>query len=124
MRSVRRRLWFTRRGSKGRIISTDAMHTQKKWCACVHAYQGYYLTIVKKNQPQMYQDLVDFFDDPEAEQQEWGYSKRVQKGHGRLEVRELWSSTQMNEWSETEWAGVAQVFRLRRKVKEADKDRQ
>jgi hypothetical protein len=20
---------------KGRIISTDAMHTQKKWCACV-----------------------------------------------------------------------------------------
>src|SRR5258707_9306338 len=29
---------------KGRIISTDAMHTQKKWCACVHAYEGYYLT--------------------------------------------------------------------------------
>jgi hypothetical protein len=26
---------------KGRIISTDAMHTQKKWCACVHAYDGY-----------------------------------------------------------------------------------
>jgi hypothetical protein len=21
---------------KGRIISSDAMHTQKKWCACVH----------------------------------------------------------------------------------------
>jgi Transposase DDE domain len=56
---------------KGRIISSDAMHTQKKWCACVHAYDGYYLSIVKKNQPQMYQDLVDFFDDPEAEQQEW-----------------------------------------------------
>jgi DDE_Tnp_1-associated len=26
---------------KGRIISSDAMHTQKKWCACVQAYQGY-----------------------------------------------------------------------------------
>lgn len=38
---------------KGRIISTDALHTQKQWCACVHAYAGYYLTIVKKNQPQM-----------------------------------------------------------------------
>ena len=25
---------------KGRIISTDAMHTQKKWCACVHGYGG------------------------------------------------------------------------------------
>jgi hypothetical protein len=26
---------------KGRIISTDAMHTQKKWCAWVHGYGGY-----------------------------------------------------------------------------------
>jgi predicted transposase YbfD/YdcC len=48
----------------------------------------------------------------------------VQKGHGRLEVRELWASTQMNDWFETEWAGVAQVFRLRRDVKDGDKERQ
>jgi predicted transposase YbfD/YdcC len=109
---------------KGRLISTDAMHTQKKWCACVHAYGGYYLTIVKKNQPEMYQDLVDFFDDPDAEQEEWQYAKSIQKGHGRLEVRELWSSTQMNEWFETEWAGVAQVFRLHRDVKETGKPRE
>jgi hypothetical protein len=26
---------------KGRIISTDAMHTQKKWCAWVHGSAGY-----------------------------------------------------------------------------------
>ena len=69
---------------KGRIISTDAMHTQKKWCACVHGSGGYYLTMVKKNPPQMDQDLVDFFDDPDAEQEEWQYSRSVQKGHGRL----------------------------------------
>ncbi len=109
---------------KGRIISTDAMHTQKKWCACVHAYGGYYLTIVKKNQPHMYEDLVDFFDDPDAEQQEWQHAQSVQKGHGRLEVRAIWTSTQMNDWFETEWAGVAQVFRLRRCVKEGDKERE
>ena len=77
---------------KGRLLSTDAMHTQKKWCACVHAYDGYYLTIVKKNQPQMYEDLVDFFDDPDAEQEEWQYAKSVHKGHGRLEIRELLST--------------------------------
>jgi predicted transposase YbfD/YdcC len=109
---------------KGRIISTDAMHTQKKWCACVHGYAGYYLTIVKKNQPQMYEDLVDFFEDPDAEQEEWQYAHSVHKGHGRLEVRELWASTQMNDWFETQWAGVAQVFRLRRSVRDADKERQ
>jgi predicted transposase YbfD/YdcC len=109
---------------KGRIISTDAMHTQKKWCACVHGYGGYYLTIVKKNQPQMYKDLVDFFDDQDAERDEWQSSRSVQKGHGRLEVQEMWTSTQMNAWFETEWAGVAQVFRLRRYVKDADKERE
>ena len=109
---------------KGRIISSDAMHTQKKWCACVHAYGGYYLTIVKKNQPQLYEDLLDFFADPEAQQQEWQYAKSVQKGHGRLERRELWASTQMNEWCETEWAGLAQVFRLHRNVTEADNKRE
>ena len=109
---------------KGRIISTDAMHTQKKWCACVHGYGGYYLTIVKKNQPQMYQDLVDFFDDPDAEQEEWQYSKQVHKGHGRLEIRELWASTQMNDWFETEWAGLAQVFRLHRNVQDGEKARE
>ena len=109
---------------KGRIISSDAMHTQRKWCACVHAYEGYYLTIVKKNQPQMYEDLVDFFEDPEAERQEWRSAKSVQKGHGRLEIRELWTSTQMNEWFETQWAGIAQVFRLRRQVKEGEQERE
>ena len=100
------------------------MHTQKKWCACVHGYDGYYLAIVKLNQPQMYQDLGDFFADPEAEQQEWQYAKSVQKGHGRLEIREIWTSTQMNEWFETQWAGVAQVFRLRRSVFDGAKERE
>jgi len=110
--------------AKGRIISTDAMHTQKTWCACVYGYGRYYLTIVKKNQPQMYQDLVDFFAETDAEQQEWQYAKSVQKGHGRLEVREMWTSTQMNAWFETEWAGVAQVFRLRRDVKDGEHERE
>lgn len=109
---------------KGRIISTDGMHTQKKWCACVDAYDGYYLTIVKKNQPQMYQDLMDFFADKDADLGEWHYQKQIQKGHGRLEIREIWTSTQMNEWFEQEWAGIAQVFRLRRDVKEGEKERE
>ncbi|MEI4884443.1 hypothetical protein Q8G49_30205, partial [Klebsiella pneumoniae] len=70
------------------------------------------------------EDLLDFFADPNAEQDEWQYAKSVQKGHGRLEVRELWSGTQMNEWFETEWAGVAQVFRLHRDVREAGQPRE
>jgi len=109
---------------KGRIISTDALHTQKKWCTCVHGYGGFYLTIVKLNQPTLYEDIRDFFDDPDAEQEEWQYAKRAQKGHGRLETREIWTSTQMNEWFEKDWTGLAQIFRIRRWVKEAEQERE
>jgi predicted transposase YbfD/YdcC len=37
-------------------------------------------------------------------------------------VREIWTSTQMNEWFEKEWAGIAQVFMLRKTVKEKGKE--
>jgi predicted transposase YbfD/YdcC len=99
---------------KGRIISTDAMHTHKKWCAGVHAYDGYYLVTVKKNQAGVHQDLVDFFADKQLDGGEWQHDKQVQKGHGRREVREIWTSTQMNEFFEREWAGIAQIFTIRR----------
>lgn len=109
---------------KGRILSADAMHTQKKWCALLHQWGGYYLLIAKENHPQMRQDLIDFFEDKDAERGEWQYQKMSHKGHGRLEVREIWTSTQMNDWFEPQWAGIAQVFRLRRRVTTKDKTRE
>ena len=109
---------------KGRIISADAMHTQKAWCAGVDAYDGYYLLVAKKNQPGVRQDLLDFFADKELDQGEWDYHKQVQKGHGRQEVREIWTSTQMNEWFEKEWAGIAQIFVIRRYVKQGEQERE
>jgi len=107
---------------KGRILSTDAMHTQKKWCAGVNAYDGYYLVIAKKNQPGVHQDVVDFFADKGLDEGEWDSHREVQKGHGRLEVREIWASTQMNEWFEGEWAGIAQVFKISRHVKKGEQE--
>ena len=107
---------------KGRIISADAMHTQKKWCAGVDAYDGYYLVVVKKNQAGVHQDLVDFFADKDLDGGEWEYDKKVQKGHGRREVREIWTSTHMNAFFEREWAGIAQVFKIRRYVETKGKE--
>jgi predicted transposase YbfD/YdcC len=100
------------------------MHTQKKWCAGVNALGGYYHTNVKENQPTVYKDLEDFFNATGIDQGEWEYYKKVQKGHGRLEVREIWTSTQMNEWFGKDWAGIAQVFKIRRWVKEGNEERE
>jgi predicted transposase YbfD/YdcC len=109
---------------KGRIISTDALHTQKKWGAGVDAYGGYYLVTVKDNQPTVRKDLEDFFQDKELDAGEWDYAKKAHKGHGRLEVREIWTSTQMNEWFGKEWAGIAQSFMIRRSVKQGETERE
>ena len=50
-----------------------------------------------------------FFQDKDLDQGEWQYYKETNKGHGRLETREIWTSTQMNEIFEKDWAGIAQI---------------
>ena len=108
---------------KGRIITADAMHTQIKFCMLVYLFGGHYLLIAKENQPGLLQDLVDFFSDKELDQGEWQYHKEVNKGHGSLEVREIWASTQMNQWFENKWTGIAQVFMIRRTITEKGQTR-
>lgn len=108
---------------KGRIITADAMHTQKKFCLHVSRSGGHYLLIAKENQPGVLADLIDFFGDKELDQGEWQYYQETNKNHGRLEVREIWTSTQMNEWFERDWTGIAQIFMIRRTVTENDETR-
>lgn len=108
---------------KGRILSADAMFSCRAWCATVHAYHGYYVIPIDDNNPAVLRDLMEFFHDDGIEREEFQYHKDVNKGHGRLEVREIWTSTQMNDWFQNDWAGIAQVFMLRRTVKEKSEER-
>jgi predicted transposase YbfD/YdcC len=108
---------------KGRIITADAIFSSRPWCATVHAYQGYYVIPIKDNNPAVRRNLEEFFEDDGIDRTEFQSYKQVSKGHGRLEVREIWTSTQMNDWYEQEWAGIAQVFRIRRTVKAKGQER-
>ena len=103
---------------KNRILTVDAGIGYKAWCAAVHSMGGYYSIPVKDNHPVVRQDLILFFQDEGIDHHEFEYHKEVNKGHGRLETREIWTSTQMNEWFGREWAGVAQVWMIKRTVKE------
>ncbi len=100
------------------------MHTQKTWCACVHGYKGYDLPLVKKNQPRCMRTWWISLTIPRTRKRSGRTPKAYTKGTGASRIHELWASKQMNAWFETEWAGVAQVFRLRRDVKEGDKERE
>ena len=108
---------------KGRILTVDAIFSCRPWCATVHAYQGYYVIPIKDNNPAVRRDLEEFFEDEGIDRKEFQFHHETTKGHGRLEVREIWTSTQMNDWFEQEWAGIAQVFRIRRTVKEKGEER-
>src|SRR5437588_410906 len=86
----------------GRIISADAMHTQKAWCAGVDAYDGYDLLVAKKNQPGGSLDLLDFFEDKALDQGNGSLTKRSTKGMDDEKCEKSGEITQMNEWFENE----------------------
>src|SRR5205823_3468561 len=49
-------------------------------------------------------------------------TEKYTKAMGEWRVREIWTSTQMNEWFEGEWAGIAQIFKIRRYVKKGEQE--
>ncbi|HEY1353012.1 MAG TPA: ISAs1 family transposase [Ktedonobacteraceae bacterium] len=106
---------------KGRILMTDAMFTSRGWCAAVDAYEGYYRTPIKGNNTCTLYDIYEYFGDEELLKAECEYARIVEKGHGRIEVREIWASTGMNEFFQREWAGIAQIFIIRRTVQKQGK---
>lgn len=107
---------------KGRILTTDAIFTSRGWCAAIDAYQGYYMTPIKGNNKGTFYNLYEYFGDEELLKKECEYERIVEKGHGRIEVREIWTSTGMNEFFRGEWAGIAQVFIIRRTIKKKGKE--
>lgn len=108
---------------KGRILTADAGIGYKEWCLGVHVMGGYYDIPIKDNHPAVRQDLLLFFADEGIDKSAFQYYKEMNKGHGRLETREIWTSTQMNEFFAKDWAGIAQVWMIKRTVKEKGKER-
>jgi predicted transposase YbfD/YdcC len=100
----------------GRIISADAMPTQRRFCEQVTRWGGAYVLIAKGNQPTLHEDLALFFDDPPVPCAGGQSVTTLDKGHGRLERRTITVSTELRDWFAREWCGIEHVFRLEREV--------
>jgi predicted transposase YbfD/YdcC len=101
---------------KGVLLSADALHTQPAWCQQVRRQGGHYLLIVKANQRLLRSDIALLFSEqPRAWLPEQS-TYQVNQGHGRLEVRTLRSSRQLNDYLTPKWCDVAQVFQLQRRI--------
>ena len=78
----------------GCIVTLDAIHCQTETVKTIVEKQADYVLPVKENQPRLLEALQGLFDD--SAEMRWvvcDYHKTVDKGHGRIEVRECWSTS-------------------------------
>jgi predicted transposase YbfD/YdcC len=78
----------------GCIVTIDAMGTQTKIAAQIVEQEGDYALALKDNQGDLYEEVKETF--AMAEQDgfqalQWETDRRVEKGHGRLEIRAYWT---------------------------------
>jgi predicted transposase YbfD/YdcC len=104
----------------GKVVTGDALHTQKRLAQAIVDEQGDYVFPVKENQPALYKNIQALFA-PEHPKPGFGkiqtdflQAQKVNKGHGRIEKRTLLSSAMLNTYAA--WPGLAQVYRLEREI--------
>jgi predicted transposase YbfD/YdcC len=105
----------------GCIVTMDALHCQTETVKRILEKKADYVLPVKENQPKLLEALQGLFDD--AKEMRWvqcDHHRTVDKGHGRLEVRECWSTsdpdylrylTTLADWQGVRSIGMVQAQR-------------
>lgn len=95
---------------KGKTISADALLTQRQLAGyLVEDRQAHYHFTVKGNQPRLLEDLAFYFR--EREQPD---AVTVDSGHGRIETRKIWVSSELNDYLDFPYVGQAFVIERER----------
>lgn len=81
----------------GCIVTADALHCQKETAKQIIEQGGQYVLRVKDNQGNLSQSLEELFDyAAETGFVDCDHHQSVDKGHGRLEIRECWTTSDMD----------------------------
>ena len=107
-----------------KVITTDALLTQRRFSEAICARGGDYLLPVKANQPELLEAIESQFRQPDGTDFQTAYDvlkiehqqdgehldtyQTTDTAHGRLETRRLTCSTMLNEY--LDWPGLQQVF--------------
>lgn len=76
----------------GCIVTIDAIGCQKKIAKKIIEQGADYTLSVKENQKGLYDDIAELFDyAQEIDFADCDYHKTVDKGHGRIEIRDCWT---------------------------------
>ena len=96
-----------------RIVTMDALLTQRHVAQTIVDKGGDYVMIVKENQPRLLADIELVFTLPPIGDRQ-DTARTVDIGHGRIEQRNVTTSEALVGYSD--WPGLAQVFELGRHV--------
>ncbi len=104
---------------EGRVLTGDALYCQRTLCAQVVEAGGDYLVLVDGNQPTLQADIAQVFAPLPAPAPGHGpvlieetQAQTVEKGHGRLEVRDIRVTAELEGY--LDWPYAVQVFALTR----------
>jgi predicted transposase YbfD/YdcC len=99
---------------EGRVVTMDALLTQRKVAKDILDGGGDYVMIAKENQEKLLDDVKTVFHGPFSHLLEKSYDQTLDSGHGRIEERHLTVSSELSVYSD--WPGLQQVFQLHRKT--------
>jgi predicted transposase YbfD/YdcC len=99
---------------EGRIVTMDALLTQRQIAQQIVDAGGDYVMVVKENQPQLLEDIATVFVLALIAGERRTAAETLDLGHGRIEQRWLQTSNVLAGYSD--WPGLAQVFQLERQV--------
>jgi len=104
----------------GCIVTIDAMGCQTEIAEKIIACEADYVLALKENQGNLYEDVVRLFADLESSQfkaYEFDYARTVNKDHGRIEIRECWTISDLTVLQHlrgfANWKNLATVSRIR-----------
>ena len=94
---------------EGAVVTIDAIGCQKEIARAIRAAKAHYLLPLKDNQPTMHEEILMFMEDLVASgARELTFSRHVDKGHGRVEVRRVWHSSDVAWFADrAEWKDLA-----------------
>jgi predicted transposase YbfD/YdcC len=104
----------------GCIVTIDALGTQTEITETIIEAGGDYLLALKENQGHLFEDVQYLFSTLEAAQglksTPYQSAKSVNKGHGRIEIRECWATDREEHLSllrkRQQWKGLKSVVRI------------
>lgn len=97
---------------EGRIVTADAMHTQRVTAEAVIAGGGHYVLALKGNQGRLHDDVRLYLDDP-AQADDLRSCQQVDGDHGRIETRRATVCHEVAWLRERhDWPGLAAIGKI------------